>query len=321
MEEAAEALDLMNREYNLQHLDIKPQNLFLVHNHLKIADFGLVKDLHGMTATVTSGITPLYAAPELFEGKVTCWCDQYSLAIVYQELLTGVRPFRGKNPQQLLMQHLRGTPDLSPLPEGDREIIGRALSKTPAGRFGCCSDLIQALRGAPAARVPAATDNSRRTQEIPCIRDLPSLKSSDPGEPSVPRAARPTSSTLEPPAGRPTQPDIDLYGPGASARAGEPPRSDTKSNLRGKTVQVDPSPRPTYQDVPCPRCSAVLIDPGPLQWCAVCGHGTGLEPEPLRTTQSPRANSLPVSPWLLVVAAALAGVVIALLLITYGVGR
>src|SRR5437773_2947359 len=44
MEEAAEALDLMNTEYKLQHLDIKPQNLFLVHNHVKVADFGLVKD-------------------------------------------------------------------------------------------------------------------------------------------------------------------------------------------------------------------------------------------------------------------------------------
>ena len=48
MEETAEALDLMNNEYQLQHLDIKPQNLFLVHNHVKVADFGLVKDLEGM---------------------------------------------------------------------------------------------------------------------------------------------------------------------------------------------------------------------------------------------------------------------------------
>src|SRR5262249_30868409 len=37
MDEIAEALDLMNGTYNLQHLDIKPQNLFLVHNHIKVA--------------------------------------------------------------------------------------------------------------------------------------------------------------------------------------------------------------------------------------------------------------------------------------------
>src|SRR5437763_3910710 len=68
MEEVAEALDLMNIEYQLQHLDIKPQNLFLVHNHIKIADFGLVKDLQGRATTVTGGVTPIYAAPETFDG-------------------------------------------------------------------------------------------------------------------------------------------------------------------------------------------------------------------------------------------------------------
>src|SRR5271169_5580580 len=68
MEEAAEALDLMNHEYQLQHLDIKPQNLFLVHQHVKVADFGLVKDLEGSQASVTGGVTPVYAAPETFDG-------------------------------------------------------------------------------------------------------------------------------------------------------------------------------------------------------------------------------------------------------------
>src|SRR6266545_3593476 len=50
MEEAAEALDLMNGQFNLQHLDIKPQNIFLLFNHVKVGDFGLVKDLEGMWA-------------------------------------------------------------------------------------------------------------------------------------------------------------------------------------------------------------------------------------------------------------------------------
>src|SRR5438477_1020190 len=105
MEETAEALDLMNQEFQLQHLDIKPQNIFLVHQHVKVADFGLVKDLEGVRAKVTGGVTPVYAAPETFDGVVTRFCDQYSLAIVYQELLTGQRPFNGTSVQQLIMQH------------------------------------------------------------------------------------------------------------------------------------------------------------------------------------------------------------------------
>src|SRR5438105_2749744 len=129
MREAGEALDLMNNQYQLQHLDIKPQNLFLIHQHMKVADFGLVKDLEGSQASVTGGITPVYAAPETFDGRVSRFSDQYSFAIVYQEMLTGVRPFSGNNVRQLIMQHLSAAPNLSPLPEGDRAAIGRALSK------------------------------------------------------------------------------------------------------------------------------------------------------------------------------------------------
>src|SRR5947199_3155687 len=83
LEETAEALDLMNTEYQLQHLDIKPQNLFLVYNHIKVGDFGLVKDLEGMQNRLTTAVTPLYAAPETFEGVVSPYCDQYNLGIVY----------------------------------------------------------------------------------------------------------------------------------------------------------------------------------------------------------------------------------------------
>jgi serine/threonine protein kinase len=163
MEEAAEALDLMNSEHQLQHLDIKPQNLFLIHNHIKVGDFGLVKDMEGMQASVTGGVTPLYAAPETFDGWISRYSDQYSLAIVYQELLTGQRPFPGTNARQLVLQHLTAPPDLSPLPPGDREPIGRALSKTPEQRFACCADLIRALRTGGA------------TEAVPGSREVPGL--------------------------------------------------------------------------------------------------------------------------------------------------
>ncbi len=108
MRETAEALDLMNGQFNLQHLDIKPQNIFLLFNHVKVGDFGLVKDLEGMFAAVTSGVTAVYAAPETFEGLVSRYCDQYNLAITYQELLTGELPVSGTTVRQLMMQHLTG---------------------------------------------------------------------------------------------------------------------------------------------------------------------------------------------------------------------
>ncbi|MDB5308063.1 MAG: hypothetical protein JWO38_2265 [Gemmataceae bacterium] len=159
MEEAAEALDLMNNYYQIQHLDIKPQNLFVVFNHVKVGDFGLAKLLEGVRATVTGGVTPVYAAPETFEGYISRFSDQYSLAIVFQELLTGSRPFNGTNTRQLLMQHIGGAPDLQSLPAADKPFIARALSKKPDDRWPSCTELARALKLsglAPPAPTPGA---------------------------------------------------------------------------------------------------------------------------------------------------------------------
>ncbi|HEV3119793.1 MAG TPA: serine/threonine-protein kinase, partial [Gemmataceae bacterium] len=167
MDETAEALDLMNREYQLQHLDIKPQNLFLLYNHIKVGDFGLVKGLEGMQANkVTSGVTPVYAAPETFEGVVSHFCDQYNLAIVYQELVTGRLPFAGKTAQQLMMQHLTAAPNLEPLPGGERAAVARALAKKPEERHATCGDFVRALRQAN-----GSAEAWVRPASVPCVNE------------------------------------------------------------------------------------------------------------------------------------------------------
>lgn len=154
--EAAEALDLMNNQYQIQHLDIKPQNIFLLYNHVKVADFGLAKDFEGARGTMTGGVTPVYAAPETFEGYLSRFTDQYSLAIVFQELLTGTRPFVGSNTKQLLLQHLNSPPELSAVPEADRPILERGLAKNPNDRWPSCSEMIRALSGSNATAVSLA---------------------------------------------------------------------------------------------------------------------------------------------------------------------
>lgn len=146
LEEVAEVLDLMNDQHGLQHLDIKPQNLFLLHRHAKVADFGLVKDLSGGNAVASGGVTPVYAAPETFDGRLSRTCDQYSLAIVYQELLTGQRPFVGTTIKDLLTQHMEVSPELSSLPETDRPAVARALSKRTVDRFPSCLEFVRALQ-------------------------------------------------------------------------------------------------------------------------------------------------------------------------------
>ena len=143
--DAADALDYLYADHSLQHLDVKPENLLLLSGHIKVADFGLLKDLRDTQMSMMGGVTPLYAPPEVLDGQPDFRSDQYALAIVYQEMLTGQLPFNGRTPGQLAAQHLHSAPNLTPLPSTDRYAIGRALSKSPARRFATCREMIDAL--------------------------------------------------------------------------------------------------------------------------------------------------------------------------------
>src|SRR5262249_3867843 len=141
-------LDYLIERHNLLHLDVKPRNLFLVGNHVKVADFGLVKNLERHSSSgLMGGMSPMYAAAETFTGQISKYSDQYSLAIVYMELLTGLRPFNARTIRQLALQHMSEDPDLRPLPERDRPAVARALAKDPAKRFPNCISFVRALGG------------------------------------------------------------------------------------------------------------------------------------------------------------------------------
>jgi eukaryotic-like serine/threonine-protein kinase len=160
LRDAADALDFINARHALQHLDVKPENLLLVAGHVKVADFGLVKNVQQTAASLVGGMTPLYSAPEVFRGVPSRRSDQYSLAILYQEMLTGTVPFTGSNAAELTFQHLHDEPDLSPLPSADRYVVSRALAKEPEHRYSTCLGFIEALRRAADGTPPEVTRES-----------------------------------------------------------------------------------------------------------------------------------------------------------------
>ena len=160
--DAAEALDYMSENFSLQHLDVKPENLLLVGGRVKVADFGLVKDLADTAASMMGGLTPTYAAPEVYDDRPTPNSDQYSLAIVYQEMLTGTLPFPGRTTAQLASQHLHARPRLSSLLPADQAVIAKALSKKPQDRYPSCRAMVENLiHGAKPAPRPLAGGPAR----------------------------------------------------------------------------------------------------------------------------------------------------------------
>jgi serine/threonine protein kinase len=161
--DAAEALDFLAQRHSLLHLDIKPENLLILGDHVKVADFGLVKELATRTQnSLVSGMTPTYAAPEMFDDEPTAQSDQYSLAIVYQHMLVGTLPFAGRTAAQLAKQHTLADPQLGSLPPNDRPAVAQALAKKAEDRFPSCRAFVDALlhrAGQPSAASPGSVPN------------------------------------------------------------------------------------------------------------------------------------------------------------------
>ena len=181
MVDAAEALDVLGLQHGLQHLDVKPANLFILGGHVKVGDYGLVArhktSQSGEEVKLGRGLTPKYVAPEILSDRVDARSDQYPLALVYQELLTGVFPYSGRTARQLLLQHASAEPDVSPLPIHDQETVSRALSKDPALRYSSCLSFVKSLIREDPASGTKVVSMTTTTRQLPTEKPVPSAPS------------------------------------------------------------------------------------------------------------------------------------------------
>lgn len=149
----ASALDYAHSQ-GVVHRDLKPENIgFTPAGELKILDFGIALDVTRDVATGTYSGTPAYSSPEQAECRPTGGrSDQYALALVVFEMLTGQKAFTDPDPQQVLVQQVSVAPpalgeivsECSGQPE--RAVL-RALSKRPDDRFATCREFAQELFG------------------------------------------------------------------------------------------------------------------------------------------------------------------------------
>jgi serine/threonine protein kinase, bacterial len=143
----------------LQHCDIKPSNLLMVGDCVKIADFGLCAGTSWQTHRNGWRGTHPYAAPELYKGQATVGTDQYALCITFLKLCTGDRPFWKNEPANAPPS---GLPvDLTKLREREVPIITRALHPQPGSRWPSCRAFIEAVRNVVQASRPPITFHSR----------------------------------------------------------------------------------------------------------------------------------------------------------------
>lgn len=176
--QTAKALDAMHR-VGLVHRDVKPSNIMVgPTGFVHLIDFGIAHRIDQPAITAHGNVvgTLAYMAPERFDGIADAPADQYSLACVLYECLTGQRPFGNvDSPQQLRAHLLTAPPSAATLntavPATLDAVITRAMAKDPSQRYSSAGEFACAAYAAVTGREASTVEIVAET--VPTNRGLP----------------------------------------------------------------------------------------------------------------------------------------------------
>jgi serine/threonine protein kinase len=234
VKQVADALQYAHNELRLIHRDIKPENMLIGRrDEILLSDFGIALVAQSSRYQGTQDVigTVAYMAPEQIQGKPHAASDQYALAVVVYEWLTGDRPFHGSF-TEMCTQHIFASPTplstkAPSLPPDIDLVILQAMAKDPHQRFENIQAFADALeqvsqhrRGQQTEAMPptiysflteAAPNNTPDLAHSPAW--TPPSPSNTPSQPAPSWSQQPAYSPTLP--AQPPQPKVVLPSPPA----------------------------------------------------------------------------------------------------------